>query len=59
MPKKERQPVFLPMIGTKTVHALIDPRTKRGFKQARAYFPLTARKGGVLVRAGHTKALLI
>ena len=40
-----------------TVKALIDPRTKPGdFRRPGHMFPLVAKKGGVLRRAGHTEA---
>ncbi|HZG76149.1 MAG TPA: bifunctional 3,4-dihydroxy-2-butanone-4-phosphate synthase/GTP cyclohydrolase II [Paenibacillus sp.] len=40
-----------------TVKALIDPRTKAGdFRRPGHMFPLVAKKGGVLRRAGHTEA---
>ncbi|PTX50862.1 3,4-dihydroxy 2-butanone 4-phosphate synthase/GTP cyclohydrolase II [Melghirimyces profundicolus] len=40
-----------------TVRALIDPRTKGGdFRRPGHIFPLIAKKGGVLRRAGHTEA---
>ena len=40
-----------------TVRALADPATKAGeLRRPGHVFPLVARKGGVLVRAGHTEA---
>jgi 3,4-dihydroxy 2-butanone 4-phosphate synthase/GTP cyclohydrolase II len=40
-----------------TVKAMIDPRTKPGeFRRPGHIFPLVAKKGGVLRRAGHTEA---
>ncbi|MDR6224557.1 bifunctional 3,4-dihydroxy-2-butanone-4-phosphate synthase/GTP cyclohydrolase II [Desmospora profundinema] len=40
-----------------TIRALIDPNTKPGdFRRPGHIFPLIARKGGVLQRAGHTEA---
>ncbi|MDO3679231.1 bifunctional 3,4-dihydroxy-2-butanone-4-phosphate synthase/GTP cyclohydrolase II [Paenibacillus ehimensis] len=42
---------------SRTVQALIDPRTKpQSFRRPGHIFPLTAKKGGVLRRAGHTEA---
>ncbi|MDI6751509.1 MAG: bifunctional 3,4-dihydroxy-2-butanone-4-phosphate synthase/GTP cyclohydrolase II [bacterium] len=41
----------------KTISALADPKTKPGdFARPGHIFPLKARAGGVLVRAGHTEA---
>ena len=41
----------------KTIQALIDPKTKRSdLARPGHIFPLRARDGGVLVRAGHTEA---
>ncbi len=43
----------------KTVQAIIDPETKPGdFTRPGHIFPLRARKGGVLRRAGHTEATI-
>lgn len=43
----------------KTVHVLIDPRTKpQDLNKPGHIFPLAAKKGGVLVRAGHTEGSL-
>ncbi|OYD09765.1 bifunctional 3,4-dihydroxy-2-butanone-4-phosphate synthase/GTP cyclohydrolase II [Paludifilum halophilum] len=40
-----------------TIKALIDPRTRSGdFRRPGHIFPLIAKKGGVLRRAGHTEA---
>ncbi|MCP3772510.1 bifunctional 3,4-dihydroxy-2-butanone-4-phosphate synthase/GTP cyclohydrolase II [Paenibacillus sp. MZ04-78.2] len=42
---------------SRTVLALIDPQTKpQSFRRPGHIFPLTAKKGGVLRRAGHTEA---
>ncbi|NEN82141.1 bifunctional 3,4-dihydroxy-2-butanone-4-phosphate synthase/GTP cyclohydrolase II [Paenibacillus elgii] len=42
---------------SRTVQALIDPQTKpQSFRRPGHIFPLTAKKGGVLRRAGHTEA---
>jgi 3,4-dihydroxy 2-butanone 4-phosphate synthase/GTP cyclohydrolase II len=42
-----------------TVKALIDPATKAGdFRRPGHIFPLIAKKGGVLRRAGHTEAAI-
>ena len=42
---------------SKTVHTLIDAKsTKNDFARPGHIFPLKARDGGVLVRAGHTEA---
>ncbi|WP_426453483.1 bifunctional 3,4-dihydroxy-2-butanone-4-phosphate synthase/GTP cyclohydrolase II [Paenibacillus sp. S-38] len=42
---------------SRTVQALIDPATKpHAFRRPGHMFPLVARKGGVLRRAGHTEA---
>ncbi|WP_127485673.1 bifunctional 3,4-dihydroxy-2-butanone-4-phosphate synthase/GTP cyclohydrolase II [Paenibacillus ehimensis] len=42
---------------SRTVQALIDPGTKpQSFRRPGHIFPLTAKKGGVLRRAGHTEA---
>jgi len=42
-----------------TVRALIDPQTKtEDLSQPGHMFPLRAREGGVLVRAGHTEAIV-
>ncbi|MFA6991993.1 MAG: bifunctional 3,4-dihydroxy-2-butanone-4-phosphate synthase/GTP cyclohydrolase II [Candidatus Gracilibacteria bacterium] len=42
---------------SKTVKAIIDPKSKaKDFLRPGHIFPLKARKGGVLVRAGHTEA---
>jgi len=42
-----------------TVQALIDPKTKPGdFRRPGHIFPLIARRGGVLRRAGHTEAAI-
>ncbi len=44
---------------SKTVHVLIDPRTKpQDLNKPGHIFPLAAKKGGVLVRAGHTEGSL-
>jgi len=43
----------------KTIQALIDPKTKSSdFGRPGHIFPLRARKGGVLRRAGHTEACI-
>ncbi len=43
----------------KTIQALIDPQTKPGdFGKPGHIFPLRAKKGGVLRRAGHTEAAI-
>jgi 3,4-dihydroxy 2-butanone 4-phosphate synthase/GTP cyclohydrolase II len=43
----------------KTIQMLIDPKTKRSdLARPGHIFPLRAREGGVLVRAGHTEACL-
>ncbi len=42
---------------SRTVQALIDPQTKpQSFRRPGHIFPLAAKKGGVLRRAGHTEA---
>lgn len=44
---------------SKTIQALIDPETKPGdFGKPGHIFPLRAKKGGVLRRAGHTEAAI-
>ncbi len=41
----------------KTIKALVDPKSKPGdFSRPGHIFPLKAKKGGVLVRTGHTEA---
>lgn len=41
----------------KTIKAIVDPKSKaKDFLRPGHIFPLKARKGGVLVRAGHTEA---
>lgn len=41
----------------RTIHGLIDPRSKpQSFRRPGHIFPLIAKKGGVLRRAGHTEA---
>src|SRR5688572_5629510 len=44
---------------SKTIHALIDPNTRPSdFGKPGHIFPLRAKKGGVLRRAGHTEAAI-
>jgi len=44
---------------SQTIKALIDPATKAAdFRRPGHIFPLTAKKGGVLRRAGHTEAAI-
>ncbi len=44
---------------SKTIHALIDPTSKHSdFGKPGHIFPLRAKKGGVLRRAGHTEAAI-
>jgi len=44
---------------SQTIKALIDPSTKAAdFRRPGHIFPLTAKKGGVLRRAGHTEAAI-
>ncbi|MFD2611961.1 bifunctional 3,4-dihydroxy-2-butanone-4-phosphate synthase/GTP cyclohydrolase II [Paenibacillus gansuensis] len=44
---------------SRTIRALIDPNTRAGdFRRPGHVFPLVAKKGGVLRRAGHTEAAI-